>query len=129
MLPSNVAGNYKVHGGLTIPYGFQGRVIVGTSGTDKAEYAVNPVEHEPIAALLDSVTSAVAPTTTAFVAEMPSAQSMIGGVIAFQTGTLRGLARRVTSHNTATGLLGFTIAWPAAPTIGDQFIYLGRIDD
>lgn len=52
----------------------------------------------------------------------------VGSVLAFTSGTLAGLARRITSYTGATKNLTFAQAWPTAPANSDTFVILGRID-
>jgi hypothetical protein len=53
----------------------------------------------------------------------------VGSVLAFTSGTLKGLARKVTGYAGVTRALSFTTLWPALPASGDTFVILGRIED
>lgn len=46
VVETTVPGNYTVTGGISVPDGFQGRIVWGTSGTDMAEVWINPAEIE-----------------------------------------------------------------------------------
>lgn len=49
-------------------------------------------------------------------------------VVAFTSGTLRGLCNKVTGYTGATRNLQFSTAWPTAPANTDTFIIIGRIE-
>jgi hypothetical protein len=51
-----------------------------------------------------------------------------GSVVAFTSGSLKGLARRVTDYTGSTRTFTFAVALPSAPQASDTFIILGRID-
>ena len=80
------------------------------------------------ALLTGSVTNA-APTTTTFIDTTKSATDSfyVGAVVAFSSGTLKGLARRCNSYVGSTKTFT-TDAWPSAPAQNDTFVILGRID-
>lgn len=50
-----------------------------------------------------------------------------GSALVFTTGTLRGLANKITDYTGSTNTLIFATAWPSAPANSDRFIILGRI--
>lgn len=53
----------------------------------------------------------------------------VGIVLAFITGTNKGIARKVESYTGATRTFGFTTnPFPSAPANGDKFVLIGRID-
>jgi hypothetical protein len=79
----------------------------------------------------DSVQASPAPSTTQFAgsSSLNSGDSWyVGSVLVFTSGALDGLARKITSYTGSTRLVTVTTAWPAAPTAGDTFRILGRID-
>lgn len=51
-----------------------------------------------------------------------------GSVLAFTSGSLKGIARKITGYTASSRNLAFTDAFPAAPGNGDAFEILGRID-
>ncbi|HWA97904.1 MAG TPA: hypothetical protein VG713_05405, partial [Pirellulales bacterium] len=52
----------------------------------------------------------------------------VGSVLVFTSGTLKGVARKITGYSGATRTLAFATAFPAAPGNGDSFYITGRID-
>lgn len=79
----------------------------------------------------DSVQASPSPTTTAFAgsSSLSSTDSWyVGSVLVFTSGTLDGIARKITSYTGSTRLITVTAAWPTAPTAADTFRILGRID-
>jgi hypothetical protein len=52
----------------------------------------------------------------------------VGSVLAFTSGTLKGVARKITSYTGSTRQLGFTSAFPTAPADDDTFFIIGRIE-
>lgn len=51
-----------------------------------------------------------------------------GMVLAFTSGALKAVARKITDYTGSSKNLVFANAFPAAPANGDKFIILGRID-
>lgn len=51
-----------------------------------------------------------------------------GGIVAFTSGVLKGLARKVTGYTGSSRTFAFTSAFPASPANGDTFIIIGRLD-
>jgi hypothetical protein len=51
-----------------------------------------------------------------------------GSVLVFTSGTLDGIARKITDYTGATRNLVFATAFPSAPANADTFLILGRID-
>lgn len=51
-----------------------------------------------------------------------------GSVLVFTSGTLKGLARRVTDYTGSTRTFAFAVAFPSAPDNADAFLIIGRID-
>lgn len=51
-----------------------------------------------------------------------------GSVLAFTSGNLLGLARKITDYTGSSKNLVFATAFPAAPGNGDAFVILGRIE-
>lgn len=72
-----------------------------------------------------TVTNA-SPTTTTFEDSTKTASNFSGSVVAFYSGSLKGVARRVASGSGTT----FTLApaLPAAPSQSDKYVIIGRID-
>lgn len=52
----------------------------------------------------------------------------IGSVLAFTSGSLDGIARKVTGYTGSSRTLTFANAFPSAPSVADAFVILGRID-
>jgi hypothetical protein len=52
----------------------------------------------------------------------------VGSVLAFTSGTLDGIARKVTGYTGATRTFAFADAFPAAPANAATFVILGRIN-
>jgi hypothetical protein len=70
-------------------------------------------------------------TTTGFAAAAGLSSTndfYAGSVVAMTSGALKGLARRVTSYTGVSRTFTFAAALPAAPSVGDDFVILGRID-
>jgi hypothetical protein len=51
-----------------------------------------------------------------------------GSVLAFTSGTLKGIARKITDYTGSSRNLIFATAFPAAPANGDSFFIIGRIE-
>lgn len=51
-----------------------------------------------------------------------------GAVLVFTSGVLDGIARKITDYTGATRTFTFGTAFPAAPTAGNTFLILGRIE-
>lgn len=51
-----------------------------------------------------------------------------GSVLNFTSGTLKGIARKITDYVGASKNFSFTVPFPAAPSNADTFIITGRID-
>ena len=51
-----------------------------------------------------------------------------GCSLAFTSGPLKGVVRKITGYTGATRLLAFSTAWPQAPNNGDAFIIVGFLE-
>ena len=72
-----------------------------------------------------------AATTTSFIgaAGLNSSNDFYNGaVLAITSGTLQGIARRISDYTGSTRTFTFNTAFPAAPANGVTFIILGRIE-
>jgi hypothetical protein len=79
----------------------------------------------------DSVQGSPSPTTTTFAGSSSLSSSdnfYVNSVVVFTSGSMKGLARKITSYTGATRLIAVASAWPVAPTSGNTFRILGRID-
>jgi hypothetical protein len=52
----------------------------------------------------------------------------LGAALVFTSGALKGIARKVTGYTGATRAFAFATAFPAAPSVGDRFELLGRLE-
>lgn len=52
----------------------------------------------------------------------------VGSVLLFTSGSLSGMARRISGYDGVTKVLTFATAWPTVPSLPDTFIIMGRIE-
>lgn len=96
------------------------------AGVDDVEMVLQVVEKRTING---SVNDAAA-TTTAFIgsAGLSATNDFYNGsVLVFTSGTLAGLARKITDYVGATKTITVADAWPSAPANGSTFLILGRM--
>lgn len=80
---------------------------------------------------IDGTINDASATTTSFVVASSLSSSddfYVGSVIAFTTGTLAGIARRITDYVGSSRTATVSPALPSAPANGVEFIIIGRID-
>jgi hypothetical protein len=79
----------------------------------------------------DSVQASPAPSTTQFAGSSALNSGndwYIGSLVLPTSGSLDNIPRRVTAYTGATRLITVAPPWPAAPSAGDTFRIVGRID-
>lgn len=105
-----------------------GKVLGGGSGTITGVGASVTVSFD--GQISSSVDDAAATTTSFIGAAGLSASNDFynGAVLAITSGTLKGIARRISDYTGSTRTFTFNTAFPAAPANGVTFIILGRIE-
>jgi hypothetical protein len=96
--------------------------------------AADPLEELGGAFVSGKVSASPTPTANYFAADSGTGLSASddtynGSVLAFTSGNLKGVARRIVDYTGTSRTLNFgAIGFPVSPVAGDTFVILGRIE-
>ncbi len=102
----------------------------GANPTDQMrEFQFGDMEGDPI--FINGSVNDGSATTTGFIGDstLSSTDDFYNNeVLVFVSGTLKGLARKITDYTGSTKTFAFTVAFPSAPANSSLFQILGKID-
>lgn len=124
---------YVVHARRDGIYTGNGYQDVNVEKIDASATAAELLKKLYDSGLIASSVNDVTPTTTEFTgaAGLSSTNdfySSLGSMLVFTSGTLKGIANRITDYDGATLTFSFSTAWPVAPANGDTFVILGHVE-